>query len=269
MSRTAVAAGIPRLYHYEKFKHEYLTDVLVEQRLHFSDPTTLNDPWDCRPWFDDEALEDPSSVEELIKWFFSFEPASPVTDGQIRATQHELRVNPDYRRGVLNAFSENFLNMIPGRWKLYCLTPVPDSTLMWSHYAENHRGICLEFALDNPVFGSAQEVSYRSSYPRWAPHSLMSRDEPHVLLTKSDDWQYEHEYRIIGLGEGIARPPEVEPLILKGSFLNLPKGALKAVIAGCQADYDRIVETVRCVSPDLTIKRAVRSPTKYRLQIVE
>jgi hypothetical protein len=159
--------------------------------------------------------------------------------------------------------------MIPGRWKLYCLSPLVDSTLMWSHYGDNHKGICLEFGVDNPVFGSAQEVSYLSSYPKWAPHSLMNPAEPHVLLTKSDDWKYEHEYRVIGLGKGIARPVEAHPLVLNGNFLRLPSGALKAVVTGCEADHEEISGIVRSFAPNLKIKRAVRSATKYRLQIVE
>jgi hypothetical protein len=70
MPGTARAAGIKRLYHYERFNPEYLADALTKQRVHCSDPANLNDPWDCRPWFDDDALDDPKAVDELIKWFF-------------------------------------------------------------------------------------------------------------------------------------------------------------------------------------------------------
>jgi hypothetical protein len=269
MSRTAIAAGIRRLYHYEKFNSAYLVDVLVGQRVHCADPAALNDPWDCRPWFDDEALDNPNAVDELINWFFSFQPTSPVSEEQVRATQEEIRTNPEYRRQILDRFSKDFLKVIPDRWKLYCLTPVPDSTLMWSHYAENHTGICLEFALDNAVFGSAQEVTYLASYPKWTPHSLMTGDGPHVLLTKSDDWQYEREYRVIGLGEGIARPYKGHPLMLSGNFLGLPAGALQAVIVGCEAGYETIKALVSAVAPSLKVKRAVRARTRYRLEIVE
>jgi hypothetical protein len=33
--------------------------------------------------------------------------------------------------------------------RIYCLTPKADSTLMWSHYADNHCGVCLEFSVAN------------------------------------------------------------------------------------------------------------------------
>jgi hypothetical protein len=97
----------------------------------------------------------------------------------------------------------------------------------------------------------------------------MTGDGPHVLLTKSDDWQYEREYRVIGLGEGIARPYKGHPLMLSGNFLGLPAGALQAVIVGCEAGYETIKALVSAVAPSLKVKRAVRARTRYRLEIVE
>jgi hypothetical protein len=161
--------------------------------------------------------------------------------------------------------------MIPGRWRVFCLTPVSDSTLMWSHYTNKHRGLCLEFGVENQLFGSAREVAYVSSYPKWSPH-LLGDAGAQVLLTKSDDWRYEREYRIVGLAEGVPRPlgPLTgHPLMVRDGFLSLPDGALKAVIAGCEADYTAIKKLVQDIDPTLAVKRAVRSPSRYRLEIVE
>jgi hypothetical protein len=98
----------------------------------------------------------------------------------------------------------------------------------------------------------------------------MSTGQPPVLLTKSDDWEYEREYRIIGLAEGVSRPIGLQhPLMLSGNFLRLSKGALQAVIAGCEADHEKIRAIVQGINPSLTVKRAVRMRSKYRLEIVE
>jgi hypothetical protein len=269
VAKNAREAGLNRLYHYEKFKPDYLTDVLINQRVHCSDPANLNDPWDCRPWFSVKVLDDPKKLEELMDWVLSFKPTSPVTEEQLRVFRTALRTDQNARQTFLDTFSQNFLKVIAGRWRIYCLTAVPDSTLMWSHYADNHRGVCLEFALDSPVFGSAREVLYLSSYPEWAPHSLMNDDDPHVLLTKADDWKYEREYRVVGLAEGISRPVEQHPLILSGKFLRLPPSALQAVIVGCEADYEEITRVVKGAAPALKVRRAVRARTKYRLEIME
>ncbi len=264
----AAQTGIKTLYHYEPFNIDYLTTTLEQHKVHVSDPSALNDPWDCRPWFDESALEDVEVLEQFVTWCFSFTPTAPVSEAEVRATKHKIRTDPEYRRGILTLFSEHFLQMIPNRWKIYCLTPVPDSTLMWSHYADNHRGICLEFGTDTPLVGRAREVEYLRDYPKWSPN-MLGDTGPHILLTKSDDWKYEREYRIIGLSDGIDRPFDARPLLVKDNFLKLPTGALKAVIVGCEANFANIERTVRSVAPEMPIKHAVRSPSKYRLQIVD
>jgi hypothetical protein len=59
MSRTHQAASeacIKFLYHYQKFNQEHLTTLLREQRLYFSDTSSMDDPWDFRPAFDYQPM---------------------------------------------------------------------------------------------------------------------------------------------------------------------------------------------------------------------
>jgi hypothetical protein len=267
MPRTAFASGIRKLYHYDEFNPLYLEDLLTRQRVHCSDPANLNDPWDCRPWFDPTNLDRPEVLERFIDWVFSFGPTSPISEEDVRAMQRRLRIDKNYRLGIFESFSRRFIDLIPGRWRLYCLTPYPDSTLMWSHYADNHKGICLEYLTASPLIGAAQEVKYLSLYPEWAPYDLMAKREPHVLLTKSLDWEYEREYRIICMAEGVRREINDHPLILRDGYLRLPDGALESVIAGCESDYERIGSLVSRCAPQVKLKRAVRSAYKYEIQI--
>jgi hypothetical protein len=120
MLRTALHAGIGRLYHYEKYNPSFLKNVLTTGQVYCSDPTRLNDPWDCRPWFAD--IEDPDETERFIKWVFSFKPTEPVSEEEVRATQKTIRNDPKYRNALVRSFSETFLELIPGRWRIYCLT---------------------------------------------------------------------------------------------------------------------------------------------------
>lgn len=87
---------------------------------------------------------------------------------------------------------------------------------MWSHYADNHRGICLEFDTANPLFSEALGVVYCSEYPRWLPHE-MERIAFEMLLTKAEDWKYEREFRIIG-----GMNMEKDPLNVDGDWFRLP-----------------------------------------------
>ena len=132
--RTALENKIPTLYHYEKFRAEYPTTTLRRGIIHCSKPANLNDPWDCKPEFDPNALDDPDVLEREVAWRDE-DPAKHLF-------AEKLRREPQFRVDFLANGSKQLQQMIAERG-IYCLTPKADSTLMWSRYADNHRGICL------------------------------------------------------------------------------------------------------------------------------
>ena len=71
---------------------------------------------------------------------------------------------------------------------------------MWSHYADGHTGICIEFEATNQTefFGEAQPVIYQDEVPalNFLPASQDEKMEA-MLLTKAKHWEYEREWRII------------------------------------------------------------------------
>ena len=64
--RTVIQAGVPTLFHYQPLRLEYVSDVLLQHRIKFSDPRTFNDPWDCRPRFSKSVLNDPAGYGTYI-----------------------------------------------------------------------------------------------------------------------------------------------------------------------------------------------------------
>jgi len=83
-----------------------------------------------------------------------------------------------------------------------------DSFLMWSHYADRHRGFCIEFDTSKKPFSSAWEMGYEDDYPSIDFSPLMNNDElsdeetRKSLKTKSKHWEREAEWRIIAQEEG-------------------------------------------------------------------
>ncbi len=259
LHRTAFQNGIPALHHYEKFNSEYLATTLRDHTIHCSNPANLNDPWDCKPAFDPHALDDPEVLEREMAWRTPH-PAKHLWEEQMRA-------DPDARVQFMLEASKSIQAMVAER-RIYCLTPKADNVLMWSHYADNHRGICLVFGVaDNPLFRTASEVVYRKEYPHWVPCDI--NDRPglvmELILSKSCDWSYEEEYRLVSV-----RTSDLSNFQqLHGDFFRLPRGALKAIIMGCEADHKNIGAFIRELAPDLPIKKAVRSPDLYTLDIVD
>jgi hypothetical protein len=89
-----------------------------------------------------------------------------------------------------------------------CLSTKFDSPLMWSHYADQHRGISIEFdvsklapgTIRKVVYGNSREIA-ASSIQSWLRHdSIEARQEIEraCLLTKSTERGYEDEYRLLG-----------------------------------------------------------------------
>ena len=132
---------------------------------------------------------------------------------------------------------------------------------MWSHYADGHRGICLEFDRGNDLIGTTQQVKYRKTYPEWTnPYEMP--DPLDLILTKSEEWWYEREWRIV------ATPLDGPLKICNADFVRLPDGALTAIIVGAASScYDEVTSIVRTHAPTVLVKRARKVPYSYSLVI--
>jgi hypothetical protein len=189
------------------------------------------------------------------------EPLPPRVKEELEAG---IRTSKEKAEDFMAGLAKSFQQMISER-RVYCLTPDAESILMWSHYADNHRGICLEFGVFNDLFSKARQIAYRSEYPRWMPHEFEVQQERtiEIILTKAADWSYEREFRIVSLMPGSAP----HWLRAQGDFFRLPAAALKSIIVGCESDCEAVSRVVKEHAPQLPLKRAVRSSRHYRLVI--
>jgi hypothetical protein len=90
-------------------------------------------------------------------------------------------------RDALRAYK----NEMNARFGMLCFSKRWHNPVLWSHYADKHRGICLGFDLDSRC---AKPVNYLSQRPRLKiPPSQKDADQ--LLYSKFVDWQYEEEWR--------------------------------------------------------------------------
>jgi hypothetical protein len=79
-----------------------------------------------------------------------------------------------------------------------CFSETVDDLLMWGHYADGHRGFCLEFDTADPLLGSVKQVRYSDQFPKLDVTAITSKKFDqimHLLLTKASHWSYEREWR--------------------------------------------------------------------------
>ena len=84
-----------------------------------------------------------------------------------------------------------------------CFSERRDSLLMWAHYADSHKGICLQFKYDSaklPAGSLFKKMHYSTHYPKLDAARIVELEQT-LLLTKSTDWMYEKEWRFVA-------PPE-------------------------------------------------------------
>jgi hypothetical protein len=94
-------------------------------------------------------------------------------------------------KAMVTQCSEDLIQKIDTDHRVCCLTPSDENLLMWSHYAENHTGICLRFDTHVEPFLGAFEVSYRNVLPVSTLPDCGTDVAVNALLVKSDVWAYE------------------------------------------------------------------------------
>jgi hypothetical protein len=122
------------------------------------------------------------------------------------------------------------------RYRLLCLSAVPDAPLMWSHYANAHRGVCLVFDVKNPIIAKARRVEYPDHYPP-VPEGLEPENFMQTsFLNKAKYWAYEREYRVIACGE----PREDADLVQCDKVWYVRAGAesVTGIIMGCKVSRE-------------------------------
>lgn len=93
------------------------------------------------------------------------------------------------------------------------LAETKDNLLMWSHYADSHRGVVIEFNIDDENPFDLFDLTHKSNFSqkkifervkyrktRWVEEPKTKTNDDilkHYMLTKSDEWIYEKEYRYI------------------------------------------------------------------------
>ena len=65
---------------------------------------------------------------------------------------------------------------------------------LWAHYAGNYSGICLGYRRTG-VFAEAKKIEYVNKQISWSTDARISA--PLDLYIKSNEWQYEQEWRLI------------------------------------------------------------------------
>ncbi len=157
---------------------------------------------------------------------------------------------------------DDFIKSINEEVGIYSLSTEKTNLLMWAHYADSHKGYCIGLDYNEllKASGSIGSVLYRSKFPKLSLNPISPElDFIKLLRTKSKEWQYEKEFRIIM--RHMAR-----------KTLPLPDSAIKEVILGYNMEQkfkDEIIKIVKNKSVKIRIFESTANGEKYLLDLNE
>jgi DUF2971 family protein len=163
-------------------------------------------------------------------------------------------------------FGRDFQGKFADRYGILSLSEVPTSLLMWAHYGNCHRGFAIELDGDHAFFrppsgqgpiGRLLKVTYTVDRPALtmydpsiAPEQYANNLIDALLLTKSADWRYECEYRmVLPLDDPATFPHRVDG---RNHLFPFPSEVISGIVFG-----SRCSEATR-----LSVKAALAANTK-------
>lgn len=221
-----------RLYKYRAFS-DLTVQTLVSDELFFADPSTFNDPLDARP-----ILRSDLKACELEKLLRELVAARVVAEMEVAARSLKIKIGTATEHIEKLSFheAEKVIGVIRiksgGRSKLserdqirllkkdiqeellktysdgvFCLAEKSDCPLMWSHYGDQHKGICIGYSVPEAAISKVSKVAYDKNRVVVVRDivAMLARDgeakqrvDHAVRFWKAPEWKYEKEWRVVG-----------------------------------------------------------------------
>jgi hypothetical protein len=162
---------------------------IYNNRLYFSDPKHFNDPYDFFKTEEVRILLDAVKLRRDVSSDFKEKrlTESPELSSIVKMPSEDFKKTglEDVAKSIESSYSD---------LKVLCFSEDCDNLLLWAHYADSHKGMCVEFNTEKVLEArhlSFCRVIYREN-PEIACDPLIS-----LFLTKSTHWEYEKEWRLL------------------------------------------------------------------------
>ncbi|MGG7077369.1 DUF2971 domain-containing protein [Clostridium sardiniense] len=205
----------PKSFYKYKEINDYTLDMIKEGMIWASNPDSFNDPYDCLLDFDAiEVIRGKFRKKNLVQ-------IKEIDKESLKIITHKI---------------EYAMEKIKKEIAIICLSEENNNILMWSHYANNHQGVCFEydgnevceFSEIYPIVYIKENIDLSESLIDIDPHGIQKK-----IMIKSSVWEYEKEWRII------LNNSEPEK---SGGLIKFPK--IKSIYLGCKTkeeDKEKII----------------------------
>lgn len=227
---------------------EELSHAVLNQKVWITPLNVQNDPFEANPYFEESSDVEIANYAKEIREYFGADISFSGTSLLETAAISGINLTPKQAKVFLDigwfvrAFNTSYVNSFEHLRKITkvaCFVEDGHSILMWSHYANSHQGICLEYeipksvertkvilglvgitySLDRPKVTSLEVAKYMGATGRIGNKYLSVDDAKDILqrtnLTKSNHWKYEKEWRWVQIDETDPSYISVAPMTVK------------------------------------------------------
>jgi len=252
------------LYKYRNWKDQYHKNLLIKNEIYMSPPSGLNDPFDCRIFenhlkyvntSDEKEKYISDSVRNNLQYLNSMNLS--VDDAtELLRNRLEDTLNYQVRSEVIQSeIDDKYVGIA-------CVSEKWNSILMWSHYADNHKGYCI--GLDEKslrfgqLFGKLSRVKYSDNYPEINPLNKTKKSYELKYFYKCLDWEYEKEIRMMNLYVDNNKTNRI---------ITLENKYIKEVIIGLQTPKkDRIEITSIARDKNIDVWQCIKAEFAFKVE---
>jgi hypothetical protein len=218
----------PILWKYRSWDSGGYTSAMISRgQIYFAVASELNDPQEYRfrVTYPNTEYEIDIAARELCECMYPNDTV-PARAEHFEQTKEDLRLMRVEHNGEIPPLKDADRGM-------FCASEVYDEALMWSHYADGHRGICLGLSTANlplrffPARYSDEMpiIGFREFY-NWTFETISK-----TLLTKAARWAYEKEWRSGNYPGAQEFPEAIIKVILGHRVTNQVRSAVMESIA--------------------------------------
>lgn len=271
------------LYKYCSFDKKNLNlDNLKNDMVWMTKPSTFNDPYEFTYSINLEKVLEYNysdkinifaevnirnfSADELNKMVKDIRTYDVIIENLLSEKKITKEEVEDFERRYLGVIEQSINNEdIKKNFKVSCFAEECNLLLMWSHYAENHTGFCIEYdidslLIDSPITKSLYPIIYTNELFDTTEYFLHKAEGiPNIdyllegMITKSLDWEYEKEWRLVIRDD--------DPI---GAKFDMPKP--KSIYLGSEFDVNNLEHFYSfCSDNGIELYQMKRSKSKYEL----
>lgn len=257
------------VYKFRNWTVENHRKTLCDNQIFFTSPPKLNDPFDChipenfillncieRKRYINDQIEflkqqGESDIENIVRNAFA-----NTEELQKKHDDHNYK----FQSSCIGVFSCGKC------W---------NNILMWSHYANDHKGFCVGFNLKKlqqynfALMGVFRKVKYKHKLPRIKPLVPNSINKKKVyenyiveVTTKAIDWKYEKEYRFVKINPN--------GLDFENRKIYLSNDCIAEVVLGLsisECDEDQITKI--CRDKNISLYKVIRVLNSFSIDRIQ